>query len=482
VAITWAIDFDWDGDGSFAYSEEALVTALAIERGRTDEFAEFAAGKCVLTLENNDRRFDPWYTLSPIYGLVTPRRGVRVIATYGGTDYPLFKGRIEEIEPTGHKGNRTVLITAYDGLRDLGAVDVPDVALMTSITTDEGITAILTAAGWPVAERDLDVGNDTLGYWWTPGGELAITNLNALARSEFGAFFMARDGKATFINRRNYNTAAASGTLDQADMADVLLKQPWEVVYNLITVRCNPVNVGSTAALWTLGDSNVYVGAGGSVELWAEYQDSNGSACAGSSVIAPVATTDYTANTTQGGGGTNMTASMSVAATIYSTWTKLVVSNTHATLGFYITLLKVRGDAITQTPTPIRIEDAASQTAYGKRELTFDVPWQQSVNTATDLANTLKNFYAAPQTPLVCTLDNVLPALLDYELCDRTTVTIAEYGINQVMRLHGLALQTGTTMQDVKANLSLGQADDSVYWLLGEVGLSELGETTRLGY
>ena len=281
MTITWAIDFDWDGDGSFAYGEEALVTALAIERGRTDEFAEFAAGKCVLTLENDDRRFDPWYTLSPIYGLVAPRRGVRVVATYGGTDYPLFKGKIEEIEPTGHKGNRTVLITAYDGLRDLGAVDVPDVALQTSITTDEAITAILTAAGWPLAERDLDVGNDTLGYWWTPGGQKAKTNLDDLARSEFGAFFMARDGKATFINRRNYNTAAASGTLDQADMADVLLKQPWEVVYNLITVRCNPVNVGSPAALWTLRDANIYVGAGGSVELWAEYQDSNGSACAG---------------------------------------------------------------------------------------------------------------------------------------------------------------------------------------------------------
>ena len=176
----------------------------------------------------------------------------------------------------------------------------------------------------------------------------------------------------------------------------------------------------------------------------------------GANVIVPAATTDYTANTIQGGGGTDMTASMSVAATIYSTWTKLVVSNTHATLGFYIILLKVRGNAITQTPTPIRISDAASQAAYGKRELTFDVPWQQSVNTATDLANTLKTFYAAPKTPMICMLDNVLPALLDYELCDRTTVTIAEYGINQVMQLHALSLKTGKTMQDVKAELSPG--------------------------
>jgi hypothetical protein len=482
VAISWSIKFDWDGDGSFAYDESARVTTLAIERGRDDEFSAFSAGKCTLTLENYDRRFDPWYTLSPIYGLVAPRRGVRVVATYGGTDYPLFKGKLEDIEPSGHLGNRMVSVTAYDGLRDLAAVEVPNVAIQTSIATDAAIGLALTAAGWAVGDRDLDAGNDTLGYWWATGDETAKAVCDNLAMSEYGAFFMAADGKATFVNRRNFNTAAASGTLDEDDLADVLLRQPWETIWNRITVRCQPITVGSVMTLWSLRDANVYIAPGDNVEVWAEYKDANGSSCAGSNVVGPVVTTDYTANTVAGGSGTDMTASMTVTAWIYATWTKLVIANTHATTGLYITLLQVRGKPISQTPTPIIAEDTASQATYGKRALPLDVPWQQSVAVATDLATTLKTFYKDPMTSVTVRLDNVLPASLAYELCDRTTLTIPEYTINQVMRVHALTIRTGVTMQDVKAEVSFGPADTTTYWLLGEAGYSELGDTTRLGY
>lgn len=645
MTITWRIEFDWDGDGSFAYDESTRVTALRIERGRRNDFEAFAAGKAVLTLDNHDRRFDPWFAASPLNGLVLPRRGVRVsvvddtvlsgvelvvnggFETVTGTDddnlgdvfagwtwshasieemdpadpnfrtessstryagaralkiwgdsgnpkllqlialtpgayqfsfwarasfdgYPgfviydnstftalayetsldnsdtwtrytanfvapaecsavyiflsiengagdvyfdevslqkfggekrLFTGRIEDIEPSGGIGNRKVLITAYDGLRDLAEVDVP-AELQKAIRTDEGITAVLDASGWPAAERSLDAGNDTLGYWWTPGGEKAKQTCDDLARSEFGAFYMTAEGKAKFVNRRNYNTAEAVGTLDQADVADVLIKRPWETVYNVVTVRCNPLKMLPAAALWTLEDTGVYVEPGGSVELWAEYQDGRGNACAAENVISPVATTDYAGNAVAGGGGTDMTADMAVAANIYSAWAKLTVTNTHATASLYITLLRIRGDAITQSPTPVRREDAASQAIYGKRALTFDVPWQQSINTATDLADTLVNFYADPRPAVDVMLDNVLPDLWNYELCDRTMVTIAEYDIDQVMRINSLTLWTGKTMQDVKATFGLGPADDATYWLLGEAGVGELGETTRLGY
>lgn len=360
MAITWQVEIDWDGDGSFAYDECARVTKLRIERGRRDEFEAFTAGKAVLTLDNHDRRFDPWYMESPLYGRVLPRRGLRVSAVVNIETLVLFTGRIEEIEPAGHVGDRTVLITAYDGLRDLAATDVPMVALQTGVRTDEAITAVLDAAGWPAGDRDLDAGNDTLGYFWTAGGEQANKIIDELARSEFGAFFVDVSGKVRFINRQSYYTAEPVGMLDQADMADVQLRQPWEAVYNTVTVRCKPVVAGSVMALWQLQDAGVYLDPGESVELWAEYLDSTGAACSGRNMVTPVATTDYTANTVQGGGGTDMTASMSVTGNIYSSWAKLTVTNTHGSLGLYITLLKIRGEPLSQTPTPIRRDDASS--------------------------------------------------------------------------------------------------------------------------
>lgn len=481
MTITWAVDFDWDGDDSYAYGEEARVTALRIERGRAGEFDFFEAGKLTLTLENNDRRFDPWYALSPLDGLIMPGRRVRVVAAYGGVDYPLFLGKIEDIEPTGSIGQRQVLVTAYDGLRDLVAVDVP-ATLQAGIRTDEALTRILDAVGWPAGQRNLDVGNDTLAYWWTPGGENAKQNCDNLARSEYGGFFVTKTGSVRFLNRINYNTAAAILALDQADIADVLLRQPWEQIYNVVTVRCNPLAFGSLGPLWTLQDFEVYLEPGESKEIWAEYANAAGLPCAGKNVVTPIATTDYTAHTVVGGGGTNMTASLSVAVAIYSSWAKLTVTNNHPTISCYITLLQIRGEAITPTPTPIRREITTSQATYGKRALTLDVPWQQNVAVATDLATILVNFYAEPKPPAQLALDNLLPNILQYELCDRLNLTIAAYSIDIVMRVQGLCLYTGRTMQDVKVDLSLGPADDTTYWLVGVVDTSELGVTTRLGY
>lgn len=479
--LGWIIEFDWDNDDSFAHDESAYVTALSIERGRKGPFEPFAAGKCTLTLDNNTRRFDPWYTSSAIYPDVQPRRAVKVRCTYSATTYALFLGRIEDIEPTGHIGTRQVVITAYDGLRDLNAVDV-QATLQTSIATDTALGLVLDDAGWPAGSRDLDAGNDTLGYWWTDGGELAAKSCNDLASSEYGAFFVSGDGLATFINRQNYATAASAGTLDEDDMADLLLANPWESLYNVVRVRCQPVVEESLATLWQLEDATVAVPPSTSIEIWAEYQDSNARACAATGVIAPVVTTDYTANTTAGGGGTDMTASMTVTANIYSTWAKLTVANTHASTPFYITLLKMRGQALSQVPTTIQRTDTTSQTTYGKRRLDIDLRWQQSVNVATDLANMLKAFYANPSASLTCALDNVFPDLLKYELCDHITVTVGAYSISHVMRLGGLTLNTGQTMQDLKGEFRLEPADQQNYWLLGTAGASELGETTVLGY
>ncbi len=97
MTLSWSIQFDWDNDESYAHDEEARVTAVLIERGRSDQFSDFLTGKAVLTLENNDRRFDPWYASSPIYPNVMPRRRVRLLATYGAPTSPLFVGRIEEL-------------------------------------------------------------------------------------------------------------------------------------------------------------------------------------------------------------------------------------------------------------------------------------------------------------------------------------------------------------------------------------------------
>ena len=507
MAVLWIISFDWDNDNSYSYDESASVIALSYDRGREDLFSDFLAGKAMITLQDDVRRFDPWFISSALYPNVMPGRRVRIrtredsgiidlavdatddlgadadTTIIAGTDYTIFEGKIADITPTGHIGTRRVIITAYDGLRDLNAAD-SQATLQESVSTDEVITTVLDAVDWPAGDtwRDLDIGSTSLAYWWSPGGERAAGLINQIAQTENGAFFISAAGKARFINRINWGTAAATGALDEDNISDLVLNNPWDSVRNVISVRCYPVQLASSADIWQLEDATVSIPAGDNIEIWAEYYDSNKTPVAAKDVITPVATTDYTANTVQGGGGSDMTASMSVAANIYSTWCKLTITNTHGATAFYITLLKIRGKAIATTPTTIRRTSTSSQAIYGNRTLSIEAPWTQDVDSAIDLATALREFYARPRATITVALDNLLPDLLKYELGDRVALTIDSYSIAETMRIGRMTVSTGLTMQDISGTFEFEPADNTVYWLLGDVLYGILGSTTTLGY
>jgi len=62
----------------------SYVRGISINRGRSDETANFEAGTAQIVLDNRDRRFDPFYTSGPYYGNLKPRRNIRVQASNGG--------------------------------------------------------------------------------------------------------------------------------------------------------------------------------------------------------------------------------------------------------------------------------------------------------------------------------------------------------------------------------------------------------------
>ena len=89
---------------------------VSITRGRQDQFAQFNAGQCSLTLINNDRRFDPINTASPYYDVAAGRSGVvprRKITVKSGSNF-LFTGRITDIDVVYDYNLSTVTITAAD--------------------------------------------------------------------------------------------------------------------------------------------------------------------------------------------------------------------------------------------------------------------------------------------------------------------------------------------------------------------------------
>ncbi len=468
--LTWQVLLDWDGDGSYAYDETAyLMDPLSLDRGRDNEFADMQVGKLSLTLDNSDRRFDPWYVNGPLYGLIVPGVGVRLDLTYDGVTYRLFTGQLEDIRDTGELGNRVARVTCYDGWRFLKESEC-NVALQEGKRVDELIALVLDSIGWPVGERELQQG-DTFGYFWTPKRSAAHI-ISGLARSDHGLFFVDRYGKAVYRNRATIVSGSTVGSLGGDYKADIQTNTPWESVYSRVKVTAHPVTLAPEGTIWKLVD-RPSVASGQSIEIWVEYTDINGQACA----AKEVAVGGYTANAASDGSGTDLTAHLSVTVTAFSTSARVTMQNVGPDT-LFVTKLEMIGQALTLSSSTIKEEAEATR----KRELVLDLPYQQDVLVALDLARALLSFYSEPRLSVTWPMDMHLPDLVAFDLSDRVHVTETNREIDEAMRVGRIGIETAGSMQAISGELLLESCNNVTFWLLGIPGNSELGITTRLGY
>ncbi len=187
---------------------------ISITRGRQDQFAQFGAGQCSITLLNNDRRFDPINTASPYYDATAGRSGVvprRKVTVQSGSNY-LFTGRITDIDVQYNYNLSTVEITSAD-----------DFVLLANTVVEADTTPSVELSGarvdflldlpeiaYPAATRDIATGLTTLGAFQIDANTNALTYLQQIATSEQGACFISADGKLTFTDRLSATFATIS--------------------------------------------------------------------------------------------------------------------------------------------------------------------------------------------------------------------------------------------------------------------------------
>jgi hypothetical protein len=106
------------------------VWSMTIDRGRSDDWGDFD-GSASVTLNNRDRRFDPYYTSGPYYGKLLPRRQIRIRAQTieGGvtTTHDVFRGFIDGWSPewTDAGTNSSVTLSCFDAFQLLGSEQLP---------------------------------------------------------------------------------------------------------------------------------------------------------------------------------------------------------------------------------------------------------------------------------------------------------------------------------------------------------------------
>jgi len=252
----FVLDGNLEGEDITEYCQLVSIT-----RGRQDQFAQFNAGQCSLTLINNDRRFDPINTASPYYDATAGRSGVvprRKITVKSGSNF-LFTGRITDIDVIYNYQLSEVVITAAD-----------DFVLLANTVVEANVTPSVELSGarvdflldlpeidYPLTSRNISTGLATLGAFQIDANTNALTYLQQIATSEQGACFIAANGDLTFTDRLDASFAVISASFSDtgADIPYTALQVIYgqEFLFNRIqaTIEGGTVQVADNASSQT---------------------------------------------------------------------------------------------------------------------------------------------------------------------------------------------------------------------------------------
>lgn len=204
----------------------AYVTSASVRRGNDNYLIrQVEAGSAQIVFADPDSRFVPSNTSSPYYPYVKPGRPVRVVANWDGSDYELFRGMTQRwTQNFGRNlGTTEVTLTCVDtmALLELYEIDQTNVG-SNGDTSHARISEILDNQGpftsreaWPTALRDIDTSTTAQVEEDAAETVPVLDAIKLVTDSEWGLFYISKDGKATFKGRTAANPG--SGATPVAD-------------------------------------------------------------------------------------------------------------------------------------------------------------------------------------------------------------------------------------------------------------------------
>ena len=219
-------DTDWVLGGTLFFDVTERVRSISINRGKNRDTDNFDPGLANIVFDNNDRTFDPTYESSPYYGQIIPKRQVRV----SHNDEFSFVGVIDDWGlDYENKQDATTSAAASDAFSYFqGQVLTGGTQIVQN--SGERVNAILSNSGigWPLANRSIDTGAQTLGADVLEDGTSALSYLQQVEASEPGKLFIGKGGDVVFKDR---TVAPSSGGLVLADNGSGIKWNTATVIY-----------------------------------------------------------------------------------------------------------------------------------------------------------------------------------------------------------------------------------------------------------
>jgi hypothetical protein len=207
---TWG-DATW-GSGPIFTDITEYVLGLDMSSGFSYEMDKYQTGRVSMTLDNKDGRFSTDNSSSPywLFGQTTlaPLRQIRVTASYKGTPWPEFAGRIDSWDESLDMAGSTVSVTALDFFADLAAwTGLPTALVGANEPYRQRCLRILKAAGWTGAKA-VDFGES--GQQATDLAGSGVAQLEAAAAAEGGAVWVDGAGMVRCEGRNSLLQKARS--------------------------------------------------------------------------------------------------------------------------------------------------------------------------------------------------------------------------------------------------------------------------------
>lgn len=486
------------------------VLSCRIERGRDEELGHAASGICELNCDNFWEDFEVDKTDGEYYGYLYLGAYLTVNEGYLGVVYPLFAGKIDTVDPHPEPDNKIAYILAVDGQDDLAGSEIETV-LRTDTDEAELTEDALDGAGWSATKRDIGTGVDTLQLGWFHR-EHALPGIQGLEESTRCFFLVSPSGDATLQNR--HYRVTGDRLISQFTWNETLIELGYKRSKRDVKNWCRVTGYKYIDPFYGLPDetwiyyapanseSAPFIPAGETITLWGDLSGPRKSS------DTLVKGTHWNANTLYDKTGDDMSDDISLTVTYYGQSIKFVIENTGSKDAYLVVpdappagapsnaTLLVYGTIYEEVTMTVVEEDTPSQQTHGKRTVSVDAKFKSNYNDIVAYAQWLKARYKdAVPGPIMAKVnawtnypdDTIKIECLERQISDRITLQVAALAVDQDFYvdkiIHEYVMNEGGTVHLVTFYVSRteGQAEGQ-YWLLGEVGFSELGETTYLGF
>ena len=379
------------------FDESENVVALSIDAERVEPLGGISYGRGSVILDNTDDRYTEGFDTTIGDSLVRnrPARVFLGFFTENETraEIPALYGITRDIEKD--VGGRKVKISMFDYLFIIDNFELTN-QVFVSKRTDEIIESILTEIGFVPEQYDLDVGNNTIGFVWIPKGAKAGDIIKELAQSEGGEFYQNELGDILF--RKFGNLELNTVEISEENVLSEEIRYS-DKMYNHVTVKAQPRIVLAEQTIYE-ATNTIEVPAGES-SFFITLENPL------STLSAPSATTNWTANSARDGSGSNVTASVDITLTNFTDTVKVNVDNTSGAVAYLQTLLLEGEPAVVEKVIEEVVEDTASQAEYGVLPLVIE----NNYITDSDWANTYAQNIVDNYTPTREELTLTIPAL-----------------------------------------------------------------------